>query len=226
MLMKKTFITSLISLACAASASAGAVGTLTNTTDDTNQAGYTGFDFTLNADWLTASEGLTLNPTVELSGITIETANTWYRNNPMGIALFEKVDSTWNFVGKSDWKTSAPVGDNTFTFDNLALSSTTTYTAVFYGNAQAFSELAATSTLSGISSSSANISQNPTYEAPLVSAGIRLTSTTNSETLYTWNGTSSGTYAPKVSFSVVPEPATATLSLLALAGLAARRRRK
>ena len=51
---------------------------------------------------------------------------------------------------------------------------------------------------------------------------------TQSETLASYNGNMNGNadivYA--VNTEMIPEPATATLSLLALAGLAARRRRK
>ncbi len=226
--MKKTLITAI--LACAAAASAADITLTSPGQTDDKRAGYTGFDFTLNnTAWLTPTPaGSTLTEEVTLNSMTIKSYATWFRNKPMGIAIYQKVGSTWNFVGKSAWETSVPVGTNEFEFSSLDLSSATTYTAVFYGVESAFSSLAAGSTLTSLAGL-----EVPTAETPIAVAGLSLaTAVAGSETIYGGTpGTAATDYMPVVSFTVtntpaIPEPTTATLSLLALAGLAARRRRK
>ncbi|WP_300777895.1 PEP-CTERM sorting domain-containing protein, partial [uncultured Akkermansia sp.] len=215
--MKKTLTLLVIGLM----ANAGAEQiTVTGPQTSNNQAGCTGFNFTLtNSGWLTPSAPLA--DQVLLESLALTTANTWYRNSALGIAIYEKNGETWNFVGKSAWQASAPVGKNTFTFSDLLLSSSTTYTAVFYGHESSFNNLSPESTLTSLAGG-----QSPSESSPLACAGVRLATNSNGEELYNQNGTIVTNYVPIASFAVqnVPEPATASLSLLGLAALMMRRR--
>lgn len=216
--MKKTLI--LLAIGFMANAGAATI-TVSGPQEDSDQSGQTAFDFTLtNTNWLTASAPLT--DEVLLESLDITTANTWYRNGALGIAVYEKSGETWNFVGKSAWQSSTTVGKNTFTFSDLLLSSSTTYTAVFYGHESSFNSLSAESTLTSLAGG-----QNPSEASPIACAGIRLESSSNGESLYNSSGTASSNYVPIVSFELqnVPEPATAFLGLFGLAALMMRRRR-
>lgn len=215
--MKKTLI--LLAIGLIANAEAATI-TVDGPQDSNNQTGYTAFDFTLtNTNWLTPSAPLT--DEVLLKSLDITTAATWYRNNPMGIAIYEKNGETWDFVGKSAWESSTTVGKNTFTFSDLLLSSSSTYTAVFYGHESSFNGLSTGSTLTTLAGN-----QSPSETAPIVCAGLRQ-SGTGGESLYNSSGQTVSNISPIVSFELqnVPEPATVSLGLLGLAALMMRRRR-
>lgn len=215
--MKKTLI--LLAIGLMANAGAEQI-TVAGPQTSNNQAGYTGFNFTLtNTDWLTPS--VPLADQVLLESLDLTTANTWYRNSALGIAIYEKNGETWSFVGKSAWQASTTVGKNTFTFSDLLLSSSTTYTAVFYGHESSFNNLSPESTLTSLAGG-----QSPSESSPLACAGVRLAANSNGEELYNQSGAIVSNYVPIVSFAVqnVPEPATASLSLLGLAALMMRRR--
>lgn len=219
--MKKTLTLLGIGLALGM-ASQGA--TVSSNQTDVNQAGFTSFNFTLNnVDWLTSTEVLT--PEVLLDSLDITTAATWYRGNPMGLAIYQSDSpNQWNYVGKSEWNgDTTSSGNRTFNFGNLEISSSTTYTAVFYGSKEAFDALATGNTLSSLAGG-----ERPSVDNPLAAVGLRYSAEANHESMYTNEGTIYAIEAaPIVSFHVsnVPEPATASLGLFGLAALIMRRRR-
>lgn len=112
------------------------------------------------------------------------------------------------------------VGDQTFTSGNAVYSTNAanTYGTVTYSFATPV-EISADTTSLDLTITAANASNKFGYGEFKVAEGCSLTS--GSPSTYVPVVRLSGTYTP-----AVPEPATATLSLLALAGLAARRRRK
>lgn len=196
--------------------------TFTQSTDN-GQAGYTGFTFNLSEDWLTLAPStldLTDYTGFNLESVALTSASTWYNlaNNASGLVI---LDSTNTVVGKSGWNTTG----STYSFDSLTLSVNQDYTAVFYGDKTAYDNLNTTSSITSFVGS-----QNPTEQAPIVAAGLRLNyNSSYTDGVMVNNSGNADTKAfPVVSFSgkLVPEPATATLSLLALCGLAARRRRR
>ncbi|MDO4528532.1 MAG: PEP-CTERM sorting domain-containing protein [bacterium] len=217
--MKKTIIT-LLALAGVAM---GDETTLTfSQTTNNNQAGYNGFIFTLSEDWLTPSDTNYEGSVYELASIDLTAAPTWYRlaNSASGLVILEGD----NFVGKSSWIAS---GDN-YTFSNLQLDIDTEYKVLIYGNETAFNALTLGSTVTNLAGS-----QNPSETSPIVTAGLRVDYDANGTAgvMIGNTGAIDGKAFPVVTFSgkispAIPEPTTATLSLLALAGLAARRRRK
>lgn len=223
--MKKTLIT-LLTLSSVAVAEEPL--TLSSPAD-TQQAGYTAFDFVLNDSYLSGGSDTWFETATEvnLNSITIKTANTWYRSGSVGLAIFQKdntsTTASWDYVAKSDFKTRT-LGEMTFNFTDTSLTSSASYTVVFYGNESAFSGLDNMSTLTSLAGS-----QTPNENAPIATLGMRITNPKDDDfALYLNTGAKdSGNYAPYVKFTVspVPEPATGTLSLLALAGLCARRRK-
>lgn len=58
---------------------------------------------------------------VLLESLDLTSANTWYRNSALGIAIYEKNEDTWSFVGKSAWQASTAIEKNTFTFSDRPL---------------------------------------------------------------------------------------------------------
>lgn len=109
--MKKTLTLLSIGLALG-TASQGA--TVSSNQTDVDLAGFTSFNFTLNnVDWLTSTEVLT--PEVLLDSLDITTAATWYRGNPMGLAIYQSDSpNQWNYVGKSEWNGDTISSGNRF----------------------------------------------------------------------------------------------------------------
>lgn len=195
---------------------AGVIFTL-NPVKDTNR-----FDYDLGAAY-------TMPTVLELTSVTIEGRSGNYNASALQMVVID--DDTKKIVGISNGDAQGFSSTNrnmTFTFSDVRLStvySSTTnskwYRALFVSDATADSL-----TLNGTVSS--------TVSTPLAAQGDGY-STTNNGGGADWgfvNGTSSAVastgYVPHMTITtkVVPEPTTATLSLLALAGLAARRRRK
>ena len=219
-------------------------GSFTQATNN-NQGGYVGFTFTLSDSWLTASPAVTDEySALELTSITLQGAETWYRlynaNNDSGLVILNSSNAV---VGKSNWDptigskdgssyaltysflTTTIVGETTTTDSSLTLDLDTNYKVIVYGNKTAFDNLEVGTTITSFAGS-----QTPTEAAPIVAGGLRIDFTDGgtSGVMLGSGGSLDGTALPVVSISgkLVPEPTTATLSLLALAGLAARRRRK
>ncbi len=215
--MKKTLTTLAI---ITAASMAFAETASTNTTDkNTAQGAYSGWVGSLSDSYLTTST--TLTETVTLSQVSVMSANTdgsgFYTNAvKMAILTFSDVASGGEVVGISTnsvaWSEYSAL---TFSFDDITLDSDTTYRFVFVKDDTSETKLE---------------SSNWTAEYQ----GRRLQVVADSGNMLTnINGPASwgdANWAPNVTYTVsnqgVPEPATATLSLLALAGLAARRRRK
>ena len=214
-----------------------------------NQGGYVGFTFNLSADWLTSSTTVTEEYTAfELTDITLQAGETWYRlynsSNDSGLVI---LDSSNKVVGKSVWDpsigsavsvggknsypitysflTSTDVDGTSTTSSSLTLDLDTDYKVLIYGNKTAFDSLTTGTTITTFTGN-----QSPTVNAPIVAGGLRVDYNASNTTGVMINdgGNTDAKSFPVVSFNgkLVPEPTTATLSLLALAGLAARRRRK
>ncbi len=127
------------------------------------------------------------------------------------------------FIGRNDSlhrptgvTLSLTIGDTTYTSDTVVYGATDTHDAITFN----FTNAPTITTLSDIS---------VTYSGN-ESMGAGVFKDQNGALLTGTNGTVDATSAwvpiAKVTLRAVPEPTTATLSLLALAGLAARRRRK
>lgn len=249
--MKRT----LIALLSLASLSYGTTtdATFTHSTNN-NQGGYAGFTFNLSDNWLTASPAVTDEYSAfELTSITLQGAETWFRlynaSNDSGLVILNSSNAV---VGKSNWDptigsattvtnsngatanshpitysflTTTVVGETTTTASSLTLDLDSNYKVVIYGNKTAFDNLTVGTTLTSLAGS-----ERPSETAPIVAAGLRLDYNASNTTgvMIGSGGAADATAFPVVSFSgkLVPEPTTATLSLLALAGLAARRRRR
>lgn len=240
--MKKTMI-ALIALAGAAMATEqlDSFAQIANN----NQGGFVGFTFKLSDAWLTSSSTETEDYSAfELTSITLQAAETWYRlydaNNDSGLVVLNSSNAV---VGKSTWDptigskvdnsysltysflSTYGEGDTSTTASTLTLDLDAGYTVLIYGNKSAFDNLSVGTTITTFSGS-----QNPSETAPIVAGGLRIDYDANGTSGVMLNnaGSTDVTALPVVSFNgkLVPEPTTATLSLLALAGLAARRRRR
>lgn len=238
--MKKTLIT------LAALAGVAAAGTVDFSPEfgNNNLGGFGAVDFSIaEGSWL-KSDTMDYDgcDAVTLQSITLGIYNTWYSNNNMttgfGIGIYEKTSTgSWTLLGKTDWfshSTNSYTGSHTFTVqDSVTLSTEKTYTMAFFAGQDYLNGLAIGSTRdSMVGAAEWKNGQPESTTSTLAAVGLKGTASdaTNTSLLYTYNGTQAG-WTPNVSLStattdVVPEPATATLSLLALAGLAARRRRK
>jgi len=242
--MKKTFIT-LLALSGVALAT-----DFTSTSSTDHLSGFGGLDVKLDEEsWLQA-EGVDYDTVIglELTSITLNIYNTWYTNNNMtagfGIGIYEKTgDSSWVLVGKTDWfkhNTNSYTGSHEFKVlagDNSAtggvtLSTGKTYTLAFHAGETYFNNLAIGTTRSSMTGAAEW--KNNTHPGgdtdSLAAVGLVGASGANPSVSLYQPGNSGVThnYTPNITLSgnLVPEPTTATLSLLALAGLAARRRRK
>ena len=245
--MKKTLITLLALASVAVAADAGTEFTTTNsvTTTDSNY-GCKGFIFNLNGSaFSTTSDpsGSAIEGMVELTSITLTTGSSayWAQDGKYSLVI---TDTDFSIIG---WSTTLSTASTTYTWnfvsdadntpvvldsskDYLVLAdSSTSFTAgdtliknnkvirlgsggvINYGVGNLDFSSTSASTYSGLEFIAvADPGDNSAYES------------------YTIDNSTQ--YAPNVIFETkavaVPEPTTATLSLLALAGLAARRRRK
>ena len=243
-IMKKTIIC-LMALAGIALAD---TATFTSTSSNTNLGGFGGFDFSIaESSWLTSS---TMNyeeyNAATLDSITLSMYNTWYTNNNMttgfGIGIYEKATvgdaPTWTLVGKTDWFThtsNSYTGTHTFAVEGtVTLNTESTYTAAFFAGSEYFAGLEIGSTRDSMTGANEWKNGSPASTTDTLAAvGLRGVTSDGTGSVLMYQPSTSGTktgWTPNVTLATtpvfIPEPTTATLSLLALAGLAARRRRK
>ena len=221
--MKKT----LIAIVALAGVAMGAGDSLTLSTaplyNGTEGGSYAGIAFTLGADdssRFTMTEG-ELTELVTLTSISLTERGGNYNFPDDRVLYITNTDKL--YLGSSAIYTKAEGSDvAVFDFANsITLNTNTTYYAyIIDSNSVASWEAGVTKVAAG-----------QFYSAPLAAVGGSLTGSTAAN----WgflnkDGLASTGFAPMMSITVsninVPEPTTATLSLLALAGLAARRRRR
>ncbi len=221
--MKKTLIT-LLSLGCVAMADSLTLST-TPEYNGTEGGGYCGVVFTLGAD---DAERFTLSAGELGSQVTLATISLTERGNKdlESDRVLYITDSNNTYLGSSAVFTKTEGSDvAVFNFgDALTLNTGDTYYAYMTTSGSVASWVAGETTVPG----------GQYYSGQLAASGGSLTGTTatNWGLLNGQKNAASTTFAPVMSIVVnpvasanIPEPATATLSLLALAGLAARRRR-
>ena len=187
------------------------------------QGGYYGFTLTFdNATYLTTS--VPSNTELNLDSITLQSRS----DNPTAAAMkvavykYESDSTTGAFLGTSVTTLENVANDTTYTltFEDITVNSSDRYQFLFV-QANTTEDL---TTFAG-------------YQAAAMAWGTSVTNSFSANIPGGWgtyksNGINSweGQYIPvttvTLSTPAVPEPTTATLSLLALAGLAARRRRK
>ena len=250
--MKKTLIT-LLALAGVASAGTGTT-TFTGGTN-TYQAGTTYGDFMLTSSMTTGSgnnSAITFNPNVDLrfkdtyDGVKDHTISLWVETDSLATdcLLFacSPVDKTIGYVWDAETKTISfgrgVVTDGSFTFsstDSKQMASSValgdyltgglTNITIAVDNFNQWCHAKATIWVNGTNIGTTDmfytdggaITSNTTYT---VGNAIYGTVALTDQVLTTTDAVASLAGAV-----VIPEPATATLSLLALAGLCARRRR-
>lgn len=215
--------------------------TYTTTSIGTGTGGYEakGFAFNLSGTALKTvstpaeydfSESVTLN---SIAFNTRKTANGEAKNGAFSIVI---TDTSANILG---WSTnsSSPTDTNTedftWTFNNIVLDTQSTYYAIAYNPDT--TNLTKGSTLTTYTKymefGTTGVIDHGTDGLSFddATAGKTGLAFLNSSRIAIDTGsTNSKRYAPNVTIvtQMVPEPTTATLSLMALAGLAARRRRK
>ena len=172
-----------------------------------------------------SSEELTALPEI----LTLDSISFYSRtsgtqvSNTVYLAVYEYTadSTTGTFVGLSSNKVTADTLNTalTFSFEGITISSNKQYQLLFV-NSESTAENVAT--FEGYKTHAINIGLNVLNQGSLPTGD----GTYKSNGINSWEGS----YIPKLtietSVPTVPEPTTATLSLLALAGLAARRRRK
>ena len=219
--MKKTII------ALMALAGLAAADTYTASTPAKSGAGAQGnyYGFTLsfdNASCLTTD--VPADTLLSLDSITLQSRSGSATAAAMKVAVYKYVgdSTTGTFLGLSETTLENVADDTTYTlsFNGITVNSSDRY-QFLYVNADTTEDL---TTFDG-------------YKAAALAWGTAVTNSFSAQIPGGWgtykgNGINSweGNYMPVTTITLstpaVPEPTTATLSLLALAGLAARRRRK
>lgn len=217
--MKKTII------ALMALAGVAAADTYTSSTPDkNNQGNYYGFTLApANATYLTTDIPTDYTDLLNLDSITIQT-RAGGSSNAARVAVYEYTgDSTTGvYLGVSEAASFTADTAVEFSFDAITIDPTKRYQFLF------------------VNTTATDLATFDQYKAASMTWGVAVTNgfsgqipggwgTYKSSGLNSWEGN----YVPVVSLTMstpgatesVPEPATATLSLLALAGLCARRRR-
>ena len=217
--MKKTLITLMALASCAMGA------TISTTPEYTDNEGgnYCGVAFTLGSldpARATIVDGVELDPVVGLFSISLTERNNG-SNIPVDRVLYV-TDANNVLLGSSSLYTKAEGSDvAVFNFGNsITLNTTDTY----------YAYLNTADTVAGWTVGE-TVAAGQFYSSALAAVGGNsLTAATASSWgfLNAQKNLASTGFAPVMSIetTIIPEPATATLSLLALAGLAARRRRK
>ena len=217
--MKKTLI-ALLALAGVAAAD-----TYTSSTPDkTNQGSYYGFTLApANATYLTTDIPADFTGLLNLDSITIQTRSDG-SYNAARVAVYEYTgdSTTGTYLGVSSAADFAVNTGVEFTFDSVTIDPTKRYQFLF------------------VNTTATDLATFDQYKAASMNWGVAVTNSFSTNILQGWgtykgNGINSweGQYVPVVSLTMstpgatdsIPEPTTATLSLLALAGLCARRRR-
>lgn len=214
------------------------------TTGTESMGGFGGLDFSIAENGWLKSSGMNydMSNAVTLNSITLDIYSTWYSNNNMrtgfGIGIYEKTVegsvTTWTLVGKTDWFAHTAnnyTGQHEFDIDGtVTLNTESTYTIAFFAGSDYFANLGIGSTRNSMTGANEWKGSNPDPGTDVLAAvGLR-GSNSGSTNMYTNGGIQTGRL-PNIVLDAtpvlsVPEPTSATLSLLALAGLAARRRRK
>ena len=201
-----------------------------------------------NWDYGTQHYGLLNSITLTLypSAYTAENMTTGF-----GIGIYEKREgsngTTWVLVGKTDWLASeSNFYMNVHTFqvqDEVVLSTDRTYTMAFIAGSDYFAKLSPGSIRTSMEGASYWAGSQPTTDTRTLAAiGILREPLDPTGTVLLYGTDAIGEvvgFTPYASINVtplstgevtptntIPEPTTCTLSLLALAALAARRRRK
>lgn len=226
--MKKTTLT-LLALALGGLASAATTVT-TGPGTGTGMRNYNGFTLKLKDTFMQVENG-PLSDLFQLESLTLmtPTASGSTYLDPFKVAVYQyTTDGTvGDFVALSDeaaWVASSSV---TLNFGGIKLETNRQYQYLFVDTS------ATVEGLTDLSAPGSTLLSN--YQAVSGKGRVSLTNMTSlpgGDGTYTNNTINGwkGFYIPQVKFTsttpAVPEPATATLSLLALAGLAVRRRRK
>ena len=242
--MKKTLVAILAlgGLAVAADSVSKDITYFTDPTLGSAAGSYDGIVFTLSDNArLNVSETVTpISDSFKLTSVQVmvRSGNTWGENDFLYI-----VDSDKKLIAASNIVTSSTSGGNYITFDfgdttnilasgknnvNQALTLGETYYGYFGNMSQKNNWYITVHGEVGATVNYLNSQKRQIACAGPTDASTKLdaTMTANNETTLT---TTSDAYAPVIKINgtvTVPEPATATFSLLALAGLASRRRRK
>ncbi len=219
--MKKTII-ALMALAGLAAAETYTASTPAKSGDGA-QGNYYGFTLAFdNSTYLTTD--VPANLELMLDSITLLSRSSGATAAAMKVAVYKYTgdSTTGTFLGVSTNTIENAAGNTTYTlsFDGITVNSSERYQFLFV-NGGTTEDL---TTFDG-------------YKAASMAWGVSVTNSFSAQIPGGWgtykgNGINSweGNYIPVTTITLstpaVPEPTTATLSLLALAGLAARRRRK
>ncbi len=228
--MKKTIITLLALAGMAMGEGQETVSTYYTQLNGQDQ-GY-GFILSLSDKFMTYSGGK-LGATFDLDSVTMQcgTAGDYQIPATSKLAIFERQgeDSIGTFVGLSE-STAFTVGNTTYDFTDVITLDTAKQYQFFW--------VSSTTTANIFSTTEDNMDEYKTVAVKTRFDKVNVAAAVNSNMnlptgdgiIFNSNYTGwSDQNMAVVSFNAVPsipEPATATLSLLALAGLAARRRRK
>ena len=219
--MKKTLITLL---ALCGVATADTYQSTTSTKSD--QGRFYGFTFAVGTD----STALTTTPTISADVLTLnlDSIELLTRNNEsysnVKLAVYEYVsdNTTGTYLGSSSVESYATNTLTTFEFSDLTINKGTRYQFMFVKADATDSDL---TTFDGYKEQSMiwGIATTADKYAGTLPTGWGIYT---NNTINGWSDHRMPVMTVNTSAPVVPEPTTATLSLLALAGLAARRRRK
>ncbi len=231
LLMKKTLLSSILALFCADAAMATTYTTTTPTGDATTNGNYTGFNFIIDSSSYDANTGiittgdgeaLTADMTLNLTSIEIY-RGTYHANdqfnssttslvivdasgNTLGVSTTLTLDASLNVIPGTDVSTQ---GLMTYSFTGLEITSDTEYTAYFTN-----------------SYTVADFETGIAFDISTDTANVRSAMTTAINDWEIINLSSASLNAATITTESIPEPTTASLSFLALAGLMIRRRRK
>ncbi len=237
--MKKTLITLLAIASCAM----GETASITLTPNNTGNYNTTmhGFYLSLSSDELTNTSSVSLPSSAILESLTLAHASNTGADVTYGFVVLSSTSNT--VLGISDIQTSRNGTDASFSFSaldggDLVLNTADTYryVTVSSGVMDLFTDASKTYIYNGGGTGEVEYvteENTITISQGLTAPGMRFYHSTAESVddccAIVSSGISSGKgiYSPLVTAVVrpVPEPATATLSLLALVGLAARRRR-